>query len=114
MSQTEIHQGCIIPVKTESPICLWAEGYCKMNGIAELQIFNDTWIDQLTSSFYEKFLIVDDQIWEIEDTELDIADDIVEVEKEANGSYSYMLKFYSGGTGLLELLEDAVRKDKSI
>ena len=110
MSTTELHQGRVTPIETTVRLSIWAEGYCKMNGIEEMATYNDDWIEQLQDSFYKKFLIIDDKIYQIEDTETDPDDDIVEVTKNKDGSYDYMLKFYNGGACLTELLENEIRK----
>jgi len=109
MSRTEMCKGKITPIKIPTTLALWAEGYCKMNGIAELKEYTDDWVEQLRDSFDEKILIVDDQAFEIESIEIDPDEDIKDVTKNEDGSFNYLFKFYNGGTCLSELLEDTVR-----
>jgi len=110
MSQTELHRGKIEPIKKIGSLALWAEGYCKIKGIAKLQKPNNNWIEQISHSFYGKFLMVDNQVYEIDDDALDLADDIVEFTPNGDGSYDYFLKYSTGGTGLLKLLGEEIKK----
>ena len=69
---------------------------------------------ELFSEYYEKYLNVNDTVWEIFDHE-DLGEDedmFCKLHPNTDGSYSFHTRFYNGGTYLAEMLSDEIEKLK--
>ena len=55
---------------------------------------------------YDKYIRVEDEIWEVYDHKEWDDGDIVRMEKHEDGTVSFLLRFYNGGTCLQEILQE--------
>jgi len=110
MSHTETHIGKLrkITLKENQTIEQWCEEKCK-----ELNItFFDSWERTLLYHYrYDKYLFINDIIWEIFDhTEVEENVDIMTLNED--GTLSFAMQFYNGGTCLSECIEDGIKRLK--
>lgn len=105
MSQTELHIGKLRKVELEQNQSLedFYKEKLKNIGITELR----------KDEFYEKYFVINNVIWEIFDhEEKDDSDDIYELKPNPDGTLSFIMKFYNGGTCLSECIEEELKKLK--
>lgn len=116
MSQVEVHVGRLCKVdrvKTE-PIENWCKEYCQQNGLEHLEGFYDTWEECFRETQYEKYIIVNNNIYHIvEDREFTDCGDIFEAHENELGQIDYCLSYYNGGCGLSEAIEHALENMKT-
>lgn len=109
MSETEIHIGKVRRIDLNGiPVATWCENKCKELGI-KLESWYDDYIDALQFETYRSgsdvfYLVRGNKVYEVEDKEYEGYNDISEVYPNNDGSYSYVMKFYNGGTDLNECL----------
>lgn len=116
MSYTELHVGKIqLLFKTNDysreKDC---EILCKKNNILYMDDY-DTWEETLRSELYNKYIIVNDYIFEVFDHHEEEASDYVShMTRTKNEEYSFVFMFYNGGTCFSEMLEDELEKQLKI
>ena len=112
MSYTELHVGKL--VKTDLTKKDIVEEYLKGERAKEI------WKDKIENglddgtidNIYEwdiageKYIILDNIVYEIQDNSYEDEDDIYQMKKDGD-TLEYVLKFYNGGIGFTEALEDA-------
>lgn len=117
MSEMEYHTGRIkilYPLDGQLPQDL-ARGLCKYNGYEDKH--NQGWIETLRDEGYDDGYIVLDiegnyEIWKLIEHKSFDDGTMFQVEKEADGSISFCMSFYNGGTCLSEMLEEVVKESK--
>jgi len=109
MSYTETHIGKLRKVEIEESLSVedWCRNKLQSQNI-ELSSYNKSWEEQLRDKFYDDYIIINDQIWEIFDHKEYEDDDIFEMIKNEDGTISFTMKFYNGGTCLYECLEEGI------
>lgn len=111
MSHTETHFGKLRKIETELSIEEWCKEYCNSNGISEISsTYNDSWIDEFFDRFYNKFIISNDNIYEIFDHIEADDDDVDYLHENPDGTYTFVMQFYNGGTCLSECLEEGLNR----
>jgi hypothetical protein len=117
MSQTETHIGKLRKVVLNEGYSIedWCREKCQDNGVPNmLPELHNSWQETLLYhlDLYEKIFFVNGEIWEsFEHKELD-DDDIYEMEQNEDGSISFTMRFYNGGTCLSECIEEGLEKLK--
>jgi len=110
MSYTETHIGKLRKVETGLDIEHWCQTYCHAEGIHQLSSYNDNWTRQFRDHFYKKFLVTSDAIYEkFDHIELDESD-VYFMQENPDGTYTFVMQFYNGGTYLDECLEEELEK----
>jgi hypothetical protein len=115
MSQTETHVGKLRKVDLRGlDIEQWCEATCKELGITELSSYNRSWKEQFMDiSGYEKYFSIGDEIWEAFDhIQGGDEDDIYHMKKNEDGTITFVMRFYNGGTCLSECIEEGLEKIK--
>ena len=104
MSEVELHIGKLKKIDLNG---LSAEEWCKQKCD---QLGYD--VDYTYDSYQEalaiksdKYIVVNNKVYEIDEKSLDPYDGIDEFYDNGDGTYSYIMEFYNGGTCLLECLE---------
>lgn len=114
MSEMERHIGKIKKVDLNNyTVEGWCEQKCKTLKI-ELGAYYKTYKEALLNDPYPAIMIeVNDVLWEvIEDKEEEDTQDISILTPNNDGTYSYIMQFYNGGTCLNEMLEDSIKNLK--
>lgn len=115
MSYTETHIGKLRKVDLQGlTIEQWAEVKCREIGITELSPYSDDWKEQFldTGKNYLKYFFIGDEVYEMFDhTELEDGGDIDILTPNSDGTYSFVMQFYNGGTCLSEMIEDAIKRE---
>lgn len=111
MSRTELHIGTVKEVDTQGlTIEEWCRRECEKLGVTELTYGNSNYFGVLVDiTKQNKFLRIYDKLYEITDAEYE-DEDIYEMYPNEDGSYSYVMKFYNGGTCLSECLEEKLNE----
>lgn len=115
MSHTETHTGTLkkfVPPFGENYLD-WAKKTLETLHIKFESIYYDDEIDQLLDHNYDMYnnlIRVGDEIFVIDDTELDDEDMCIIKYNETDGSYRYLSRFYNGGTCLHEVLKYKLEK----
>lgn len=115
MSQTETHFGKLRKVDFEGlTIEQWCEARCREMGKTELSSYNRSWKEQfMDMSGYEKYFSIGDEIWEAFDhIQGGDEDDIYHMQKNDDGTITFVMRFYNGGTCLSECIEEGLEKIK--
>ena len=74
-----------------------------------MQSYCKTWYEQLRNINDEEFYFVNDELWEtIEDFSAEEGDDIYQLHLNEDGTVTYVMQFYNGGTCLSECLEESL------
>jgi hypothetical protein len=112
MSQTEIHVGKLRKVDTGNlTVEEWCENKCKEQGRNEISSYNNSWTEEFRSTSHEKYFFTESEIWEaFEHIEGDDGDDIYHMQKNEDGTISFVMRFYNGGTCLTECIEEGLEK----
>jgi hypothetical protein len=113
MSQTEHHIGKLRKVVINEGYSIedWCREKCQDAGIPTIPEHYDSWQETLKFhlDLYETYFFVNDVVWEVFDhTEFD--DDIYEMVPNADGTVSFIMSFYNGGTCLSECIEEGLLK----
>ena len=109
MSDYESHSGKIRLVQANSDESfedqckrLWVENGKSLENYDEGELFDE---------FYEKYLKINGQIWEVFDhVEKDPYDASCTLNDNGNGTFSFDARFYNGGTCLSEMIRDGLNK----
>lgn len=111
MSEVELHIGTLKEVDTQGlTVEEWCKKECEKLGVTELTYGNSNYfevLDDITN--YSKFLISNNKLYEIIDSKYEDTD-IYEMYPNVDGSYSYVMRFYNGGTCLSECLQNKLDK----
>jgi len=112
MSETECHQGVLRDI-TDVNISLEEHAKKILNdkGKTELNIYNDTWIDQFIEEQYREYdyIIINNKMYKfIKHQEFD-PESINFSEKLGNGDIEFMVSFYNGGCSFDEALEELIQ-----
>jgi len=114
MSYTETHIGKLRKVELEENQTLedWCREKCQSLGKSELASYNSNWIEQFRDEYSEKYFIVKGEVWEaFEHKEVgEDNDDIYDISKNDDGTLSFIMRFYNGGTCLTECIEEELEK----
>ena len=115
MSKTALHIGKLrkIELKSDQSLEDFYKEKLKEIGITELRKYDNDWEDAFRDEFNEKYFIVNNIIWEaFEHEEKDDSNDIYELKSNPDGTLSFIMKFYNGGTCLSECIEEELEKLK--
>jgi hypothetical protein len=112
MSNTETHIGKLRKVDFQGkPREEWCQEKCQELEITEIASYNNSWEEQLRDDAYEKYFFVNDGIWEVFDhVSKDDYDDIYQITPNSDGTLSFVMQFYNGGTCLSECIEEELEK----
>ena len=111
MSDTVHYKGKLIPVATEDTLEATAKRVMKEEG-TELKDWVDDWRYIFDDNFYREYIIIDDKIYKADYKELNSYDDIMNATINEDGSIDFEIKYYNGGCGFCEALEESVEKEK--
>lgn len=112
MSETVHYKGTIklverIGNETLEDIC---KRLCIKNGTTELPSYYDEWREVLYDDFYYKYVELNNNIYEITESE-EIGDfDIFDMHDNKDGTLDFDVMFYNGGCCLSEALERAYNR----
>ena len=117
MSQTESHIGKLrrIHIPENYSIEDWCREKCEDNGVPSmLPELYVSWQETLLYhlDFYEKYFFVNGEIWESFGHKEMNGDDIYEIEPNEDGTLSFTMQFYNGGTCLSECIEEGLERLK--
>ena len=112
MSHTETHIGKLRKVdlqgKTRDE---WCQEKCLELGKTEIASYNHSWEEQFRDESYQKYFFANGEIWEAFDhISKDDSDDIYEITPNSDGTVSFVMQFYNGGTCLTECIEEGLDK----
>jgi hypothetical protein len=116
MSYTETHFGKLRKVVLEEGQTLeqWCEAKCNELGQTEISSYNKTWYEQLRDDSSETYFFLKDEIWEAFDHhETEEGDDIYHLQPNEDGTLTFVMQFYNGGTCLSECIEESLERLKS-
>ena len=110
MSDYELHQGKIKKVETELSCEEFAkQEFIKITDKDTLPKGYNNFIEALRDES-EEFYFVNSKIYKIENNELDGDSDIFQYKELEDTSIEYTLRFYNGGTGLNEEIEEILNQ----
>ena len=114
MSEMERHIGKIGKVDLGNyTIEEWCKKKCKYIGIGLDECYKSYKEALLTEPYPSIVIEVDGTLWEIiEDNEEENTEDISILTPNNDGTYSYIMQFYNGGTYLSEMLENGIKNIK--
>ena len=99
MSDYETHKGTLTPTnKTKEEI---VKEYLKGGS------FEDCEVEGLFEELEDKYIELAGKIFSIKDERFMDEEDIYSMSKNEDGTYSYLTRFYNGGCGFGESLQDA-------
>ena len=110
MSQTETHFGKLRKVEIPQGQTLeqWCREKCEVEGYPEIATYNDNWLEQFRDVFHEKYFFVGNEIWEAFDHHETEDDDIYHLQENEDGTLTFIMQFYNGGTCLTECIEESL------
>lgn len=115
MSETELHIGKLrkIDLKLGQTLEDFYKEKLKEVDVLKLRSYDNDWLDAFLDEYHNKYIVVNNIIYEIyEHEEKNPYRDINILNKNADGTYSFTMMFYNGGTCLSECLEDEILKLK--
>lgn len=112
MSETVIHIGKLKKLEISTSIEDWAANLCKTEyNCQKLSNWTTNWIEELMELSRNRFVIVDDNVFEVlEDDCNGNYDDIFEMKQNDDGTFSYILQYHNGGCCYSEAIEEAYNK----
>jgi len=109
MSRTETHVGKLrkIEIPTGYSKEDWCREKCQDNGIPTLPEHYDNWEETLKYhlNYNEKYFFVDGEIWEAFEHKEFEGEDLYEMIPNPDGTISFIMRFYNGGTCLSEQIK---------
>jgi len=100
MSETEHFKGKLTP--TGKDLIDYVDGHKIPDYYDdEEEYFNDCLVDTA--------IVIDGKVFEIQRTEYEDSDDIFESTKNEDGTIDFQVKYYNGGCGFGEALEEALK-----
>ncbi|EKS4345002.1 hypothetical protein QB607_003005 [Clostridium botulinum] len=90
-----------------------SERICKENNFYKLPDFYYTWAECLTSELYERYYISNDSLYSIESEQVDPEYDMFNASLNKNGEIEFEVKYYNGGCGFNEALDEAMNNLKT-
>ena len=106
MSDYEMHQGKIKKVETELSSEEFAkQEFIRITGKDTIPSYCDNFIKALRDES-EEFYFVNSKIYRIENNELDGDSVVFQYKELEDTTIEYTLRFYNGGTGLSEQIEE--------
>lgn len=106
----ETHIGKLRKVKGISNIEQWCQTLCSSKGLFELKSYYRDWADMAKDHFGDEYLITDTEVYEKFDN-VEVEDDYVyHIQENPDGTLSYVMRFYNGGTCLSECLEESIEE----
>ena len=110
MSDYETHYGKIKKVETDLSCEEFAkQEFIRLTGKDTPPKYCDNFIEALRDES-EEFYFVNSKIYRIENNELDGDSDIFHYKELEDTTIEYTLRFYNGGTGLSEQIEEILNK----
>ena len=113
MSQTETHFGKLrkVIIPENQTIEEWCKAKCLEMNITELPSYYDDWREVIKDQYSQKYFFIEDEIWEaFEHVECDEGDDINVMNLNKDGTITFVMQFYNGGTCLGEMIEEGLNK----
>lgn len=115
MSEMVHYSGKLEAVDTISSETL--EEQCKRilakHNYFELDSYCDSWSEMLCEELYERYVIVNDTIYEVvEKKHRSIDENIFEARANLDGSIEYEVMYYNGGCSFNEAIEEALENLK--
>lgn len=113
MSETEYHYGTVNKYSTNPDIESVCKEICKKEGWVLDKSYYDSYQSVVEDMGYDtmKYLIIDDFVWSVDDTELDESHFIGN--KNKDGSISYNVGYYNGGCSFGEAIEEAIKDSQA-
>lgn len=72
--------------------------------------FYDSYQELLLNDFYEEFVVYNDVLYSVLKEEIDMDEDIFIAKVNKNGDIDFEVKYYNGGCGFEEAIEEAIDK----
>lgn len=110
MSETKMFKGTMkeVALPDGQSVEQFAEKALRDKGVDDP--WDGDWLSTLTLDYQDKFAFVGDKLYEMMDYK-DISDeDICDASRNSDGSISFVVRYYNGGCGFDEVLEDAVEE----
>jgi len=105
----ETHIGKLRKVEGVTNVDHWCQTLCHSRDIHELKSYYRTWMEVVRDNF-DEYLITDTEVYEKFDTVEVEDDDVYQIHENADGTLSYVMRFYNGGTCLQECLEESIEQ----
>ncbi len=111
MSEIELHFGKLRKVvfQTGQTKEEWCKEKCKELGVIEISSYNDTWEEELRSETRHKYFFFRDEVWEVFEY-IEGDEDVDIMIPNEDGSITFCMQFYNGGTCLSEMIEDGLER----
>lgn len=110
MSRTETHFGKLRKISLkDKTIEEFFQVKCNEKSIDNIDKYYDTWKETYFDNVsYEKFIVIKDDIWEVFEHVECNEDDVDIITTNEDGTLSFIMQFYNGGTCLTEMLEEGL------
>jgi len=109
--EKQLHKGKLTLVDTPNGVEDWAENYCQSKGVKTIKFHHKSWIEQLNDSFHNKFLIVDNKIYKLDNTDILLEAEWLEIKETSKDTYEYLIKTDSWSKeSLKDLIKDLLKK----
>ena len=117
MSEIEHHIGKLRKIDLNEGYSVedWCREKCQDAGVPTMIEHYDSWKETLQYhlNLSETYFFIGNEIWEAFDhVELDGYDDIYHLTQNGDGTLTFIMRFYNGGTNLTECIEEEIIKLK--
>ena len=112
MSATVRYKGRLTKVAENKPLEELCKEICNQNGIIDLLKYQRNYQDVIRYDLYEKYVIVNNELYEIKNEELDSYMEFFEAEKKQDGAINFHVMYYSGACSFEEAIEEAFKNMK--
>jgi len=110
--EKQINKGKLTLVDTPNGVKDWAKNYCQSKGIKTIISYNRSWIEQFNDSFHNKFLITDNRIYKLDNTDILLEAEWLEIKETSKNTYEYLIKTDSWSKkSLKDLIKDLLKKN---
>lgn len=112
MSETVHYRGRMTEIKPRHSVDLngVAREICDSRGL-EKQSFHRDYVELLCDELYDEYITINQKLFSLEKVELDCDEEIMRAEQNLDGSISYEVRYYNGGCGFNEAVEEALDKN---
>ena len=112
MSETVYYAGKLKPVAIINNIESTARNILIKSGIEIDSDTYDSYIEQLEDELYKKYVVVGEQIFQVDQNQIDAEDDIFEAYQNQDGTINFTVKYYDGGSSFNEAIEESLANMK--
>ena len=113
MSETVWYKGTLTEIKaTDKSVEEIAEELYKEMSARDKADYHETYTEALADEFYDDYYSYEGKLYSLTKEYVEYDEDIIRAKRNDDGTIEYELKYYNGGAGFAECMDEALDKLK--